>query len=57
MRSASTSTCCFSSATLVTRAPVRAWRKNVRCPGGPTVPATNRSGGSNVWMTDAMSRA
>ena len=24
----------------------RAWRKNVRLPGSPTVPATNRSGGS-----------
>ena len=31
---------------LVTRGPDRAWRKNVRSPGAPTVPATNRSGGS-----------
>ena len=57
MRSASTETCCFSSATLVTRAPVRAWRKKVRWPGGPTVPATKRSGGSKLWITDAMVRA
>ena len=46
MRSASTETCCFSRATLVTRAPERACRKKVRWPGGPTVPATKRSGGS-----------
>jgi len=30
IRSASTDTCCFSSATLVTRGPERAWRKKVR---------------------------
>ena len=33
MRSASAATCCFSRATLTTRAPERAWRKNVRCAG------------------------
>ena len=32
--------------TLTTRGPSRAWRKNVRSPGWPTVPATKRSGGS-----------
>src|SRR5665647_837873 len=47
IRSASVPTCCFSSDTLVSRDPALAWRKKVRCPGGPTVPATNRSGGSN----------
>jgi hypothetical protein len=46
IRVARTATCCFSSATLVTRLPERAWRKKVRCPGWPTVPATKRSGGS-----------
>ena len=44
----------FGTATLVTRAPVRACRKKVRWPGGPTVPATKRSGGSKLWITDAM---
>ena len=44
--SASTDTCCFSQATLVIRLPSRACRKNVRSPGCPTVPATNRSGAS-----------
>ena len=44
--SASTETCCFSQATLVIRLPSRACRKNVRSPGCPTVPATNRSGAS-----------
>ena len=29
-----------------TRGPSRAWRKNVRSPGRPIVPATKRSGGS-----------
>ena len=46
MRSASAATCCFSSETLTMRAPSRAWRKKVRAPGSPTVPATKRSGGS-----------
>ena len=46
IRSARTATCCFSRATLVILVPSRAWRKNVRWPGGPTVPATKRSGGS-----------
>ena len=32
---------------MTTRGPSRACRKNVRSPGRPTVPATNRSGGSN----------
>ena len=45
-RSARTCTCCFSSATLVDPGPARACRKNMRSPGSPTVPATNRSGGS-----------
>ena len=44
--SASTETCCFSQATLVMRLPSRAWRKKVRSPGWPTVPATKRSGAS-----------
>ena len=57
MRSASTATCSFSSETLVIRSPVLAWRKNVRCPGVPTVPVTNRSGGSWRWTTSAMVRA
>ena len=43
-------------ATLVTRAPDRACRKKVRCPGSPTVPAMNRSGGSNRWTTGGMRR-
>ena len=38
----------FSSDTLVTRAPLRAWRKKVRCPGRPTAPQMKRSGGSKV---------
>ena len=37
-RSASTATWAFSSATLTTRRPSRAWRKNERLPGSPTVP-------------------
>ncbi len=45
-RSARIVTWPFSRATLVIRGPVRAWRKNVRAPGSPTVPATKRSGGS-----------
>ena len=53
-RSASAATCCFSSATLTTRAPSRAWRKKVRAPGSPTVPATKRSGGSNPWTIGGM---
>ena len=44
--SASTETCCFSTTTDVMRFPSRACRKNVRSPGWPTVPATNRSGES-----------
>src|SRR5688572_12222595 len=51
MRSASAMTCCFSSATLTSRRPSRACRKNVRSPGVPTVPATKRSGGSKEWTT------
>ena len=47
--SASSDTCTFSRATLTSRPPPRAWRKNVRSPGSPTVPATNRSGGSNAY--------
>ena len=50
-RSASAATCCFSRATLTIRAPLRAWMKKVRWPGSPTVPTTNRSGGSNSWIT------
>ncbi len=46
IRSASAATWVFSRATLVTRAPAMAWRKKVRRPGSPTVPATKRSGGS-----------
>ncbi len=45
MRSASAATWVFSRATLVTRGPEEAWRKKVRRPGSPTVPATKRSGG------------
>src|SRR6476661_2752992 len=47
MRVARTRTCSFSSETLLMRRPSLAWRQKVRWPGGPTVPATNRSGGSN----------
>ena len=47
----SAATCCFSSETLVIRLPLRACRKNVRCPGGPTVPVTKRSGGSKPWIS------
>src|SRR6478752_1796285 len=47
-RSASTLTCTFSSETDTRRPSPLAWRKKVRPPGGPTVPATNRSGGSNT---------
>ena len=54
MRSASACTCCFSRETLMTRSPSRAWRKNVRWPGGPTVPATKRSGGSKAWTSGGM---
>ena len=36
----------FSRTTLTTWLALRAWRKNVRWPGSPTVPATKRSGGS-----------
>src|SRR4051794_301829 len=43
IRCASTATCAFSSWTLTTRASLIAWRKNVRCPGVPTVPHTKRS--------------
>ncbi len=46
MRSASAATWVFSRATLVTREPAEAWRKKVRRPGSPTVPATKRSGWS-----------
>ncbi len=46
MRSASAATWVFSRATLVTREPAVAWRKNERRPGSPTVPATKRSGWS-----------
>lgn len=46
IRSASAATWVFSRATLVTREPAVAWRKKVRRPGSPTVPATKRSGGS-----------
>jgi hypothetical protein len=45
-RSARTATCSFSRATVVSRLPARACRKNVREPGSPTVPTTNRSGSS-----------
>ena len=51
IRSVSAATCCFSRDTLVIRDPLRAWRKKVRCPGGPTVPVTKRSGGSNPWIS------
>ena len=51
IRSVRAATCCFSSETLVSRAPLRAWRKKVRWPGSPTVPATKRSGGSNPWIS------
>ena len=58
IRSASTDTCCFSSATLVTRAPARACRKKVRCPGSPTVPRrtarAGRSGGSTGAMAPSL---
>ena len=47
-RSASTLTCTFSSETDTSRPSPLAWRKKVRPPGGPTVPATNRSGGSKT---------
>src|SRR5262245_21347088 len=50
-RSASTATCSFSSTTEVMRDPDRAWRKNARSPGGPTVPLTNRSGRSSRWTS------
>jgi hypothetical protein len=46
IRSASAATWVFSRATLVTLGPEDAWRKKVRRPGNPTVPATKRSGGS-----------
>ena len=36
------------------RHPSRAWRKNVRAPGSPTVPATKRSGGSKPWTIGGM---
>ena len=36
--------------------PLRACRKNVRCPGSPTVPAMKRSGGSKRWTTGGMPR-
>ena len=45
IRSASTETCCFSRRHAGDAGTERAWRKNARWPGGPTVPATNRSGG------------
>ena len=51
IRSLSAATCCFSSETLVMRAPLRACRKKVRCPGSPTVPVTKRSGGSKPWIS------
>ena len=46
--SASAETCSFSSATLVTRPPPLACRKNVGRRAGPPCPATNRSGGSKA---------
>src|SRR5690606_34411177 len=47
MRCPRTLTCSFSRDTLITRPRPVAWRKNVRSPGGPTVSAMKRSGGSN----------
>src|SRR5512145_1515049 len=51
MRWARAATCSFSSRTVTIREPSRTWRKKVRWPGSPTVPATNRSGESNrmIW--------
>ena len=45
-RSASSSTCCFSTRIVTVRSPSRACRKNVRSPGSPTAPAVIRSTGS-----------
>ena len=42
------------AATETTRAPSVAWRKKVRSPGSPTVPATNRLGRSNRKSWRAM---
>ena len=43
-RSARTATCTFSRTTETSELPRLAWRKKVRLPGWPTVPATKRSG-------------
>ena len=55
-RSASTATWAFSSATDATRGPWTAWRKKVRWPGSPTVPAMKRSGSAKSMMRRATNR-